>query len=78
MIELSVFNIWQHYQVMIDHAKVTKMKTEVEHVRQDVTVEVRPGNCVGEMSITALRILAKLGQKLRGDEWELVARPFFP
>ena len=50
-------------------------------------MEVRPGNvspsvrvCVSQREIrrTALRILPKLGQKLRGDEWGTVARPFFP
>ena len=46
-------------------------------------VEVRPGNvrvCVslGEIRRTALRILAKLGQKSKGDELGTVTRPDFP
>ena len=39
-----------------------------------VCVSVRP-----QFSrVTALRIFPKLGQKLRGDEWGTVTRPFFP
>ena len=46
-------------------------------------VEVRPGNgCPSvrgrEIWRTALRILPKLGQKLRGDELGTLARPDFP
>ena len=41
---------------------------------------VRPSVCVCPQfsRVTALRIFPKLGQKLRGDEWGTVTRPFFP
>ena len=48
------------------------------------SVEVRPGNVTSlsvsqiEIQVTAPRILAKLGQKLQGDELGTVARPVFP
>ena len=41
---------------------------------KDVCVSV----CPQFSRVTALRIFPKLGQKLRGDEWGTVARPFFP
>ena len=65
----------------VDMGRWTKVETNGPGGH--ATVEVRPGNvrpCVSQREIrrTALRILPKLGQKLRGDELGTVARPFFP
>ena len=57
-------------------------KVEICALRH-VAVELEPGKvirvCVRPRfsRVTALRILPKLRQKLRGDEWGTVARPFF-
>ena len=40
--------------------------------------ESRVSVCPQFSRVTALRIFPKLGQKLRGDEWGTVTRPFFP
>ena len=59
---------------------------DVEQVLQDVTVLHFSGGqawecpcvCCREIRRTALRILAKLGQKSKGDELGTVTRPDFP
>ena len=83
---VMVIKAWQRVRL---HCK-TCFATEVEQVRQDVTVlhfsggQASNSQCCPsfvsyhEIWRTAPRILPKLGQKLRGHKWGTVARPDFP
>ena len=60
--------------------EVTKVEIcALRHVAVELEPEkvVCPCVCPHFSRVTALRILPKLGQNVRGDEWGTVARPFF-